>query len=88
MTGRPSSIGKLESHPSQRRVPETISAFFPRALRRERVALQSGQQSKGSKLAFNEDPPYELGKMAKCHGLGHDVYAGGLREQQAGGELS
>ena len=81
-------MAKLESHPSQRRVPETISGFFPRALTREKVALQSGQQSKASKLAFNEDPPYELGKMAKRHELEHGVDAGGLREQQAGGELS
>src|SRR6266481_9212038 len=84
ITGRPSSIGKLESHPSQCRIPETISAFSPRALTRERVAPQSGQQSNRSKLAFNEDPPCELGKMAACHAREHDVYAGGITERQAG----
>src|SRR6266849_8068137 len=52
ITGKPSSIGKLERHPWHCKIPETISAFCSRAFKRETAAAQSGQRIKRSKLAF------------------------------------
>src|SRR6267154_4079441 len=52
ITGKPSSIGKLERHPWHCKIPETISAFCSRAFQGERAAAQSGQRIKRSKLAF------------------------------------
>src|SRR6266853_745205 len=52
ITGKPSSIGKLERHPRHCKIPETISAFCSRAFKRETAATQSGQRIKRSKLAF------------------------------------